>query len=217
MTSGTPMAVEQHDGACWRCGARMDMRLTCSACGAPQPFERDVDRFAVLGVPRRLSVAREDLERCYLDASRAVHPDRHQTADDRTRELSLAASAAVNQAYRTLRDPVERGRYWLELHGESLGRDNNRVPPGLAELVFETQAALESFRTGGASRDAVAATHAELDTRLQSLVRELEGRFVAWDAADPEAAPVLQELKRRLSEIAYLGTLVEDVDEALGV
>jgi molecular chaperone HscB len=210
-------ALARHDGACWRCGAHTDVPLTCPACGAPQPVERDVDRFAVLGMPRRLCVTRDDLERRYLDASRAVHPDRHQTADDRTRALSLTASAAVNQAYRTLRDPVERGRYWLELHGESLGRDNNRVPPALAELVFETQEALESFRAGSASRDAVATTHAELDARLQSLVRDLEARFTAWDAADPDAAPVLQELKRRLSEIAYLGTLVEDVDEALGV
>ena len=216
MTSGIT-AVAQHDEACWRCGATSDVHLACPACGAPQPLARDVDRFVVLGLPRRLSVALDDLERRYLDASRAVHPDRHQTADERTRALSLTASAAVNQAYRTLRDPIERGRYWLELHGESLGRDNNRVPPALAELVFETQEALESFRAGGAGRDAVAATHAELDARLQSLVRELEGRFEAWDAADPDAAPVLQELKRRLSEIAYLGTLVEDVDEALGV
>ena len=195
----------------------MSARLVCPACGAPQPVARDADRFAVLDVPRRLTVARDELERRYLDASRAVHPDRHQTADERTRALSLAASAAVNQAYRTLRDPVERGRYWLELHGEALGRDNNRVPPALAELVFETQEVLEGFRSGGVSREAVSTIHAELDARLESLVRDLETRFAAWDAADPEAGAVLQELKQRLSEIAYLDTLVEDVDEALGV
>jgi len=216
-TNGGRVSAGRHDGACWRCDGRMGPGLTCPACGAPQPLARDVDSFAVLGLPRRLTVDRQDLERRYLDASRAVHPDRHQTADDRTRALSLAASAAVNQAYRTLRDPVERGRYWLELHGEPLGRDNNRVPPALAELVFETQEALEAFRSGAASRDAVVATHAELDARLASLVRDLEARYPTWAAADPAAATALQELKNRLSEIAYLGTLVEDVDEALGV
>jgi molecular chaperone HscB len=206
-----------HDGECWRCAERTGLHLTCLACDAPQPLASDADLFAVLGLPRHLTVARDDLERRYLDASRGVHPDRHQTADARTRALSLAASAAVNKAYRTLRDPVERGRYWLELHGEALGRDNNRVPPALAELVFETQEALESFRGGSASRDDVAATHEALAERLRQLVRDLEARYVAWDASDPAAVPVLGELKRRLSEIAYLGTLVEDVDEALGV
>jgi molecular chaperone HscB len=204
------------DGACWRCGASAGV-LACAACGAPQPSVADLDRFAVLGLPRRLTVDRDDLERRYLDASRAVHPDRHQTADERTRALSLAASAAVNQAYRTLRDPVECGRYWLELHGVPLGRDNNKVPPALAELVFETQEALEDFRSGGESRDSVAATHGALDARLQGLVDDLAARYPAWDAADPAAPTVLDELKTRLSEIAYLDTLVEDVDEALGV
>src|SRR5439155_660591 len=83
----------------------------------------DVDLFAVLGVARRLVVDAADLERRYHDASRAVHPDRHQTADDRMQALSLAASSAVNRAFRVLRDPVERGRYWLAAHGEALGID----------------------------------------------------------------------------------------------
>jgi molecular chaperone HscB len=211
------MLETHHDGECWRCAERTGLHLACLACEAPQPIAPDADLFTVLGLPRRLTVTRDELERRYLEASRAVHPDRHQTADARTRDLSLAASAVVNTAYRTLRDPVERGRYWLELNGEALGRDNNSVPPALAELVFETQEALESFRSGGASRDSVAATHETLAERLRAEVRELEARYVAWDAADAAAAPVLAELKRRLSEIAYLGTLVEDVDEALGV
>jgi molecular chaperone HscB len=204
------------EGACWRCGAPAGV-LACETCAVPQALAPDVDRFAILGLPRRLTVDTADLEHRWLAASRAVHPDRHQTADERTRMLSLAASAAVNQAYRTLRDPVARGRYWLELHRVPIGRDNNKVPPALAELVFETQEALEDYRNGGASRDGVSATHATLDARLQGLVDELAGRYSAWDAANPASPAVLDELKTRLSEIAYLDTLVEDVDEALGI
>jgi molecular chaperone HscB len=211
------MSASHQDGACWRCAAPTASALVCPACEAPQPLAPNVDLFSVLGLPRRLTVARDDLERRYLDASRVVHPDRHQTAEERTRALSLAASAAVNRAYRTLRDPIERGRYWLDLHGEALGRDNNVVPPALAELVFDTQEALESFRSNGGDRAAVVRTHGELEARLAGLVRELESRYAAWDAADPADAAVLAELKRRLSEIAYLATLIDDVDEAVGV
>jgi molecular chaperone HscB len=211
-----PMLEIHHDGECWRCAERTGLRVACLACDAPQPLARNADLFAVLGLPRRLTVSRDDLERCYLEASRVVHPDRHQTADARTRALSLAASAAVNKAHRTLRDPLERGRYWLELHGEPLGRDNNQVPPALAELVFDTQETLEAFRAGAATREGVRTTHAALDARVRGLVRDLEDRYAAWDAADPADASVLVELKRRLSEIAYLETLVEDVDAALG-
>jgi Fe-S protein assembly co-chaperone HscB len=211
------MSVVHQDGACWRCAERPGLALTCLACDAPQPLGHDADLFSVLDVPRRLTVAPDDLERRYLDASRAVHPDRHQTADARTQALSLAASAAVNKAHRTLRDPVERGRYWLELHGEPLSRGNNQVPPLLAELVFETQETLEGFRRAAVAREVVRSTHDELAARLAALVRDLEARYAAWDAADPSAPTVLAELKQRLSEIAYLGTLVDDVDDALGV
>lgn len=205
-----------HDGECWHCSARTGLRASCLSCNAPQPMAANADLFAVLGAPRRLDLRPDDLERRYFEASRAVHPDRHQVGGERMRELSLEASAAVNTAYRRLRDPVERGRYWLELHGEPLGRDNNRVPPALAELVFETQETLETLRADAGVRPAVERLHADLDVRLQGLVGDLQARYTAWDGAAAAAPEALGELKRRLSEIAYLGTLIEDVDEALG-
>ena len=210
--------AETRERECWHCSARTGLALVCGQCEAPQPLAAGVDLFAVLGLRRRLVVDPDDLERRYHEASRAVHPDRHQTAGERDRTFSLAASAAVNRAYRTLRDPIARGRYWLELHGSPLGERNNQVPPALAELVFETQEQLAELR--GASDPAAAqrgieSTHADLDARLRALVAELEARYAVWDAAGGETPEALAELKRRLSEIAYLNTLRDDVDETL--
>src|SRR5262249_51187228 len=115
-------------------------------------------------------------------------------------------------------DPVARGRYWLELHGSPLGDRNNQVPPALAALVFETQEQLEALRDAGgagAERGTVEAVRGELQDRGRALADELEERYATWDAADPGAPEVLAELKRRLSEIAYLSTLLDDVDETL--
>ncbi len=211
-------AVETRDRECWHCAGRAGLHLVCLSCEAPQPLPQTADLFAVLGVPRRLVLDRDGLEARFHEASRAVHPDRHQVSQDRSRSLSLAASATVNRAYRTLRDPVSRGRYWLELHGSPLGERNNRVPGDLAALVFETQELLETLRgTPGDERvrEAVAAVRAQLDARLQRLLGELEARYAAWDAADAGASAVLDELKQRLSGIAYLSTLLEDVEDAL--
>ena len=206
------------DAACWSCGATATGAAACPACGAPQRLGGDADLFAVVGLPRRLVVDRDDLDRRWHEASRVVHPDRHQTGSARARELSVAASSALNRAVRTLRDPIARGRYWLALHGNALGDDNNRVPPSLAALVFETQEQLEALRDApgdAALRRAVADEREALRGRVRALERELAERYAAWDAVDPAAPAVLDELKRRLSEIAYLRTLERDVDAAL--
>src|SRR5262249_51463951 len=144
--------------------------LVCARCDAVQPLSSEVDLFAVLELPRGLALDPTDLERRYHAASRAVHPDRHQTADDRQRELSLAASAAVNRAYRPLKDPVARGRYWLELHGTRLGDQGAGVPPAIAADVFETQEKLEELRGAGASD----ALRAEVQTLRDGFAARLE-------------------------------------------
>ena len=209
--------ADSRQGECWRCGADTRDALVCPGCEAVQPLPADVDYFRALGLPRRLALDVADLERRYHQASRALHPDRFQTASPREQELSLAASALVNRARRTLRSAVARGRYWLELHGDRLGDENKRVPPAIAAEVFETQEKLEELRAAGsgpaaeALRQEVRALHDGLAVRLRSQTDELEARYGAWNGDGD-----LAELKRRLSEIAYLTTLLGDLEAALG-
>ena len=199
---------------CWQCRATCADGLVCAHCRAVQPLSPEADLFAVLGLPRSLALDPADLERRYHAASRAVHPDRHQTADDRQRELSLAASAAVNRAYRTLKDPVARGRYWLELHGTRLGDEGARVPPAIAADVFETQEKLEEVRAAGAD-DALRGEVRELRDRFAARLEGLRAELLAGYGAD-DGGPALEELRARLAEIAYLRTLLGDIDETIG-
>jgi len=201
------------DGACWRCGAPVGSPPFCPTCDAPQALAPDTDHFVVLGLPRALVVDRTDLERRYHDVARRVHPDRHQTASAAEQSLSMAASAAVNRAYRTLRDPVARGRYWLELHGDALGADNNRIPMELADLVFEVQERLAELRATGQGADEVRTARTEVAARLDGMLADLERRYGTWTDATTPA--VIAALKRLLSDIAYLRTLVRDADAVL--
>jgi molecular chaperone HscB len=208
--------------SCWKCRATLAAHaLVCPGCEAIQPLV-ETDLFDVLGVPRRLALDPADLEARYHAASRLVHPDRYQTAGARERELSLVASAAVNRAYRTLRDPVARGRYWLELHGVPLGERRGGVPPALAAEVLETQETLEAYRATAADsseaqdrREEVRRRRDELSTRLAGLAEALAAAYRRW-SDDGGGQAVLDELGGRLAEIAYLGTLLGDVEETLG-
>lgn len=205
---------------CAHCGVVHTVQPFCPQCDTIQLLPADLDYFAILGLERRLMIDRDGLDRRYFELSRRLHPDRYQTGSPQTRIASLGNTAALNRAYRTLRDPVERGVYWLGLQGESLGANNNRVPPDLAALVFEVQEKLEALRDrdeSTASRmDEVRGIRAELGARTDVLLQLLNENFSHWDAGGENRATLTTDLKRSLSAIKYLRTLIRDVDKALG-
>jgi molecular chaperone HscB len=208
---------------CPSCARQQEPRLICSQCGAPLPA--DVDLFAALGLPRLLQIDIAELEGAYHDLGRRIHPDRFVSASPELRDASLRATALVTRAYRTLHDPVSRGLYWLELHGHKLADENSKqVPPDLAELVFEVQEQLSELRAARESEDSSASEiRLELDAKrasLQGLTDELYAElienFAGFDAGGgPDPDQLFAELKAILSKIAYLRTLLRDVDREL--
>ena len=197
--------------------------MFCPACGALQPLPPDIDYFTVFGLARDPMLDEQALANTYYDLSRQLHPDLHQTGAAEEQEASLQNTAVLNRAYRTLRNPVQRGQYWLELNGEQLGKKNNKVPPDLALLVFEVQEKLAAVREASTTGidDALAGLKAELtqvrddlDERMQGLQQKLAANFSKWEQAD-NSSELLSDLKRVLSDMAYLRTLTRDVEKAL--
>jgi molecular chaperone HscB len=226
----TPASAVQRGGAvwpageplsCWQCGADRASNLFCPSCAAIQPIPDGADYFQVLGVPRRLVQDRDVLQERFYELHRQWHPDRYQTGPQEARSASLRNTAAVNRAYSTLRDPVERGEYWLTLQGETLGAQNNRVPPELAELVFEVQEKLEALRAARGGNGAadlrrdVVTVHTELLQGQTALLEQLDANFARWDARAAEPATLNRELKTTLSALAYLRRLIRDVEKEL--
>jgi len=200
---------------CPSCGLRQEPRLICDKCGTPLGAE--LDCFAALGLPRKLTIDSSALERVYHDLSRRIHPDRFAQGPVRIRDASLRSTALLTRGYRTLRDPISRGLYWLEFHGEKLAENNKAVPPEIAELVFEVQDQLASLRDSGDSEslDQVRDRRAELELAMTTLHEHLAANFARWDAGPGDAAALTVELKSVLSRIAYLRTLIRDVDREL--
>ncbi len=203
---------------CMNCGKPAAGQLACAGCGVARPAEHAPDFFALFGLPKALAIDTADLERRYYALSREFHPDMFHDRSPAEQAASLRTTALVTRAYRTLKDPVERGLYWLSLHGESLGRDNERVPPELAALVFHVQEKLEERRhargPNGGSVD---------DTELRDIRGELRARLNGFEERMAETyqrdgadqAATLVEIKRILSELHYVRTLMRDVDKEL--
>jgi molecular chaperone HscB len=203
---------------CPSCARLQEPRLFCSDCGAPLAAE--VDYFAALGLPKHLTLDPAQLENLYHDLGRRLHPDRFASSASAIRAASLSATALLTSAFRTLRDPVSRGLYWLELHGEKLASDNKNVPPELAELIFEVQETLAELKAGGEEdqaglREQVASIRKDVEGLRKEALADLERNFAGWDGGVNHDPDLIVQLKETLSRIAYLRTLARDVERAL--
>ena len=184
-----------------------------------------MDHFEVFGLPRRLGIDLAQLQRKFYELSRQSHPDFHQAAPPERQAEILEASARLNAAYRALRDPIARIEYLVRLEE---GRDTKegaavkpKAPPELLEEMFEIQEALQAARAGGldaASRDTLAGQRDRLMGRYRDGEARLRGPLSeAWDRAGAgDRAAVLAAFKEALATRAYLRTVIDDIDEALG-
>ena len=112
-------ALDKDDGivGCWSChGPVAGRALFCHTCGAVQP-PRQLDHFARLGLERRFDLDAAELDRRYFGFQRNLHPDRFARRTARERAIAESQSASLNQAYETLKEPLSRAAYLLELAG----------------------------------------------------------------------------------------------------
>jgi molecular chaperone HscB len=114
---------------CWSCEKEGGKGPFCASCKAILPPDAADDRFAVLGLPRKFEVDLAVAESAYKDLSRQLHPDRFAKADPRARKAALARTVEINDAWRTVRDPVKRAEYLLGLAGFGLAGDDGKVGP----------------------------------------------------------------------------------------
>src|SRR5690349_16405560 len=152
---------------------------------------KTVDYFAIFGLPRKLWIEMTALEQKFLQLSWKLHPDNFVNASEQERERSLKPSSELNDAYRTLRDPVGRVEYLLGIEGaRKEGEHKQQAPPELLEEVFELNESLDELREAKSAGGDLAA----LKTRLASAEKnfgdklaEVDGELQAvarnWDAA----------------------------------
>jgi molecular chaperone HscB len=184
------------------------------------------DYFAVLGLPRRLALNEEELRRRFYELSRQHHPDFHQAGTAAERAVALGASAEVNRAYRTLRDPLARVEYVIALEegrdGREGARDKPAVPPALLAEMLEVQEALEEAKAAGldeGARRRLREERGRLLAREEAEQAAILGRMPDWDAATDRGADrrdLREWFKQRLATRAYLRTVIGDLGEALG-
>ena len=240
MIGAKPLPQDTH--TCWSCGS-MRAAHFCESCGKVQP-PVPVDYFTFFGLPPKLDLDVAALEKNFYELSRKLHPDLNARAGTQEQEWSMEQSSLLNDAYRTLKDPIKRTQYLLHLEGVELEEQSKSateqaratgeikkqiVPPDLLEEVFELNMQLEELRMNKKMGEADPALIAEigkqklsLEAKHEALLQELQTHWKTWDrlidhspAAVDERAPVRDKMVDVLNRRNYIRNLVRDVNAAL--
>jgi molecular chaperone HscB len=225
---------------CWSCGT-MRERHFCSACGKVQPAV-PADYFTFFGFSRRLELDTTALEKEFYALSRRLHPDVYANAADQERAWSLEQSSMLNDAYRTLKDPIKRTEYLLHLEGVQLEEQSKQatekaratgelkkqaVPPDLLEEVFELNLHLEELRAqkklgedDPALLEEIGKAKLSLEEKYDALFNELKAEWTKWDAAidrgtEEDRIRIRDRMVDILNRRNYVRNLVRDVNEAI--
>ena len=158
----------------------------------------------------RFSIDRADLERAYLGLQAIIHPDRFASAGDAERRASMQWTTRVNEAYRTLRSPVQRARYLLELNG--------------VDAAFETDTAMPTEFLAQQLELREGLEQAIADRQTDSLVRIQIGLAKQKSALETQVAELIDrnrnfmqasQLTRKLMFLEKLGVEIDAAFETL--
>ncbi len=238
--SAKPLPEDTH--SCWSCGS-MRAAHFCESCGKVQP-PVPVDYFSFFGLPPKLNIDVAALEKNFYELSRKLHPDLNARAGTQEQEWSMEQSSLLNDAYRTLKDPIKRTAYLLHLEGVVLEEQSKSateqaratgeikkqiVPPDLLEEVFELNMQLEELRMNKKVGEDDPTLIAEIGKQKQSLeakhealLQELQTYWKDWDsvidrspAASAEREQVTGKMVDVLNRRNYIRNLLRDVNAAL--
>jgi molecular chaperone HscB len=223
----TPSTTTNPPLVCWNCHERALGTHFCPSCGKLLQLPQAVDYFALFEMPRKLWIEMSGLEQKFLQLSWKLHPDNFVNATETERELSLKHSSELNDAYRTLRDPVGRVEYLLGIEGaRKEGGHKQQAPPELLEEVFELNESLDELREAKTSGSSLAALKTRLESAeksFQEKLGEVDAQLQAaardWDAALGGDAATRKKITAQLNELlnrrSYIRNLVTNVQKEL--
>ncbi len=173
------------------------------------------DYYELFGIPRSLNISLDDLQQRFYALSRELHPDRFMRKPEAERQRALDMSSALNDAYRTLKDPIKRAQYLLGLEGFEIGEQGSKdVPPELLEEVFELNMALEELRGGDDSaRPQLQEAEKNFSAMLAETDHQLQTLFERYDAS--QSRDMLVEIRNVLNRRKYVQNLLSEVERAM--
>jgi len=160
-----------------------------------------INHFELLGVDTTFEVDPQTVDAAYKDLQRLLHPDRHVSQPEAQRELADVHSAKVNEAVAVLRSPLRRAHYWMELNGQDILLEEQRIEDNQTMMeVMETSEELDDAKT----QEEVDRIRKQNRTKIETVESELSSIFKQkdWSTARHrvERLQMLTRLQERMDD-----------------
>ncbi|CAD6190728.1 unnamed protein product [Caenorhabditis auriculariae] len=119
---------------CWKCEKSFAGGKFCESCQTIQPvIEKNL--FNYVGVPLSFNVDLAALKKNFRDLQSSVHPDKFAQASEQEKNYSEEHSRKLNEAYKTLTEPMKRAKYMFELMGGKSKEKGDLDQEALMEMM----------------------------------------------------------------------------------
>ncbi len=170
------------------------------------------DAFDLLGIEPRFDVDTRQLGNVHRDLSRALHPDRYASRPSSERRAALGRAIEVNEAFRTLQDPLARGQLLLERLHPSGQAPESQADPGFLMEIMELR---ENLGEAGAKKDAerIEALADQVRSAQKTVMDELSKLFSqALGQSHDGAVDLLPVIAEKLAVLRYYRRFLDEAD-----
>jgi molecular chaperone HscB len=176
------------------------------------PFDLSTDYFSLYSFPRAFELDHKSLKARYLELQQQHHPDRYANDSESEQRKAVQRTAHLNHAYQSLKSPLKRAIYMLELAGVSFDADSKtHTDVNFLMAQLELREKLEAL---GNAEDPFADLEA-LESQAQQEYADYQAEFVVhydskdWNSAI-ESIHKLMFASKLLEEIRSKEEVLED-------
>ncbi|MBF0589846.1 MAG: Fe-S protein assembly co-chaperone HscB [Magnetococcales bacterium] len=208
------MPDHPQQNACWSCKGPAGEGLFCAACQALQPPNLQQNYFQMLDHPPTFKVDRTRLETSYQALQQQLHPDRFATRTARERRFSMEHVTRLNEGYATLREPLARAGYLLQLHGRASGDEASGAAPTDPMFLMETmelREALEAIDPAQPDADEkIDAMRQDMERRVEEEEQGMANAFEAHN--NTQETTHLEKVAQHMDRLRYHNRFLEEVE-----
>ncbi len=164
------------------------------------------NHFEVFQLPVRFDVDQELIAEHYRELQKTLHPDKFINASDQEQRLSMQQAAQVNEAFQTLKSPLLRARYLLELKGVDFSEKSEQLDPVFLMEQLELREAIENIAQQDDPFDSLTQIQSKIEIQVRDMIDNLRANF------ESDQDDLIKYTKEMVLKLQFLQKLLNETE-----